>query len=252
REEALSRLAGQVRDTIVVCMLTGRDATPHRRLEQLGAERVISIDPRPTGERRHITAQWESAFRAQSSHAVSQCVAERRARGLRADPALQETGVERYSKIGFAQPPILIHPGSGGGSKCWPGACFQRVASDLSDRMPKTPIAFLIGPVELETWAPEGIAAFEAIAPIFLCDDPAELAHLLAATPLLIGNDSGPSHLAALLGTPTLTLFGATDAVVWRPFGLRAETIAGDAQMGPHWGLAPDVVVEHATRIING
>ena len=34
-----------------------------------------------------------------------------------------------------------------------------------------------------------------------------------------IGNDSGPGHLAAITGIPTLALFGPTDPARWRPLG---------------------------------
>ncbi len=36
---------------------------------------------------------------------------------------------------------------------------------------------------------------------------------------LAICVDSGPSHLSAAVGTPTLSIFGPTDPVRWRPFG---------------------------------
>jgi ADP-heptose:LPS heptosyltransferase len=37
------------------------------------------------------------------------------------------------------------------------------------------------------------------------------LKSVLAVTNLLVGNDSGPAHLAAGVGTNTLTIFGSTD-----------------------------------------
>ncbi len=44
-----------------------------------------------------------------------------------------------------------------------------------------------------------------------------ELAHLLGCLDLLIATDCGARHLAALLGTPTATLFGPTDPAGWNP-----------------------------------
>ena len=52
----------------------------------------------------------------------------------------------------------------------------------------------------------------------------AHLAAVLERVDLFVGNDSGPGHLAAAVGTPTLSLFGPTDPVVWRP--LRSEEAA--------------------------
>ncbi|MBV9256563.1 MAG: hypothetical protein JO215_00945, partial [Ktedonobacteraceae bacterium] len=34
-----------------------------------------------------------------------------------------------------------------------------------------------------------------------------------------IGNDSGITHLAALLAIPTVVLFGPSDPVIWHPYG---------------------------------
>ena len=44
-----------------------------------------------------------------------------------------------------------------------------------------------------------------------------ELAHLLEYAGVFVGTDCGPRHLAASLGIPTVTLFGATDQVGWNP-----------------------------------
>lgn len=42
---------------------------------------------------------------------------------------------------------------------------------------------------------------------------------LLSQMDLAICTDSGPAHLAAAVGTPTLALFGPTDPERWRPWG---------------------------------
>ncbi|WP_297527250.1 glycosyltransferase family 9 protein [Thiohalobacter sp.] len=43
---------------------------------------------------------------------------------------------------------------------------------------------------------------------------------------LLVGNDSGPGHLAAAAGTPTLTLFGPGQPTRYHPWGQRSRWIA--------------------------
>ena len=47
------------------------------------------------------------------------------------------------------------------------------------------------------------------------------LAAGLAECALLVSNDSGPMHLAAAVGTPTVTLQGPADPAVTRPLGGR-------------------------------
>jgi ADP-heptose:LPS heptosyltransferase len=48
-------------------------------------------------------------------------------------------------------------------------------------------------------------------------DDLWELACWLARARVYIGNDSGITHLAAAVGTPTLAIFRASDPTIWAP-----------------------------------
>ena len=45
------------------------------------------------------------------------------------------------------------------------------------------------------------------------------LAGVLTQADLFLGHDSGVTHLAALLGVPTVALFGPTDPARWAPQG---------------------------------
>ncbi len=55
---------------------------------------------------------------------------------------------------------------------------------------------------------------------------PAELARILERGVALLGNDSGPGHLAAAVGTPVIAVFGPTDpALGFRPLGERVLTV---------------------------
>lgn len=92
-----------------------------------------------------------------------------------------------------------VHPFSGGARKNWPLERFRALKLDL-------PIEFTAGPEEK---LPEA-RRFE---------DLSELAAWLASAAVYIGNDSGISHLAAAVGTPTLALFGPTRPEVWAPRG---------------------------------
>jgi ADP-heptose:LPS heptosyltransferase len=49
---------------------------------------------------------------------------------------------------------------------------------------------------------------------------------LLSKASLYIGNDTGPTHIAAKLGVPTICIFsGAADYHVWQPLGANVRTI---------------------------
>lgn len=53
-----------------------------------------------------------------------------------------------------------------------------------------------------------------------------KLAAQLSLCDLVVGNDSGVTHLAAALGRPTLALFVGSDPVVWRPLGEARAAVA--------------------------
>ena len=60
-----------------------------------------------------------------------------------------------------------------------------------------------------------------------------ELTTLLASAAGVIGVDSGLAHLSAALGTPTLGLYGPTDAVLTGVRGLRAQTLSAEIACAP-------------------
>lgn len=206
----------------------GDEATiVHRRIAAIAA-RVVSFDPRPrAGLREHITSQWRGDILAQGfddTDARPECV------------HLEHAGEAESPRL------VLIHPGSGSAAKCWALDAFVAVARAL--RGAGRGVEFVLGPAERERWSRE---TCDALAGEFACawiEDASALTARLSRTAVLLGNDSGPSHLAALLGVPTVTLFGPTDARVWRPLGPRAQVLVGDPSADPRtWGLGVERVL---------
>ncbi len=97
-----------------------------------------------------------------------------------------------------------IHPFSGSPRKNWPLLHFRQLAAGLERTMP---VAWCAGPDD------------PPLADAVRIDDLYQLACWLGSASLYIGNDSGITHLAAAVGTPTLALFGPTDPEVWGPRG---------------------------------
>ena len=127
-----------------------------------------------------------------------------------------------YVKALASAPEVVIHLGSGSPAKCWPAANFRTLASELQKRGWHT--ALVCGPVERERQL--AVGGLPALHP----PDLRSLAGLLAKAALFIGNDSGPGHLAAAVGTPTLTLFGPTDPRLWAPRGNRSQVLQAPAR----------------------
>jgi ADP-heptose:LPS heptosyltransferase len=73
---------------------------------------------------------------------------------------------------------------------------------------------------------------------------PASSARLSARAALFVGVDSGPTHLAAAAGTPTLALFGPTPPERFGPVGPRTKVLQappgeynGGSLRSPKWPL---------------
>jgi hypothetical protein len=111
---------------------------------------------------------------------------------------------------------IVIQPGSGSRTKNWPLNHFEDLAARLERDGHR--IAWCMGPAE-EEW----LSRPDTLPPMPLV----ELASVLAGARLFVGNDSGIGHLAALTGCPTVTIFGTTDPVVWKPAGPQARVVTG-------------------------
>ena len=117
--------------------------------------------------------------------------------------------------------PIAIHPGSGGAYKCWPISHFASLIIMLWQR--NIPVLLLSGPADSERMTellsqlpmPPSSPLLTTLIFAPLCT----VAQNLQACLGYIGNDSGITHLAALLATPTIVLFGPSDPAIWQPYG---------------------------------
>jgi ADP-heptose:LPS heptosyltransferase len=79
--------------------------------------------------------------------------------------------------------------------------------------------------------------------PLHTPGDLMSLADVIGRAGVYVGNDSGPTHLAAQLGVPTIALSGPTDPRKWRPRGARVTTLCPPAPTDMDW-LDVNVVVE--------
>ena len=120
--------------------------------------------------------------------------------------------------------PLIVHPGSGGRDKCWPVGRFERLLTAF--RHGGQEVRVLLGEVELETWPPTMIEAWRRDYQAELIETLDSLRRVLDTAGGYIGNDSGPTHLAAAMGLPTLALFGPTDPRRWGPCGPAVTVLA--------------------------
>jgi heptosyltransferase-2 len=127
------------------------------------------------------------------------------------------------AELGRGPAPLAVHAGSGGRRKCWPARHFAQAASAIG-----RPALVLEGPADEEAAAAvrarlPGTVPAATAAHLPLTD----LAALLCRCHAFLGNDSGVSHLAGLLGVRAVAVFGPTDPAVWAPLGPNARTVGG-------------------------
>lgn len=110
---------------------------------------------------------------------------------------------------------LLIHPGASWANKRYPPELWGEVARHLHARSDR-PLVIVAGPGE-EDLAGRAIAASDGLLRHLPTPDLAALAGALRGAALVLGSDSGPTHLAHALGRPVLCLFGPTDPAVLAP-----------------------------------
>ncbi len=133
-------------------------------------------------------------------------------------PAL--SGVSEVSRT------IAIHPGSGSERKNWPIASYADIIKSLWQEHYE--VLLLAGPAEEQKLAylqhhlkpPQGLYRTLVNAPLL------EIAQQLRQCRGYLGNDSGLTHLAAMLGIPTVAIFGpGSRASNWEPLGKHVTVI---------------------------
>ena len=126
------------------------------------------------------------------------------------------------------RPRLVIHPGSGGRHKLWPVEKFSELASRAAEAGAGS-AAIILGPAGL------GLAGYFGSSRVIETGELrlVEVARILRACDLYLGNDSGITHLAAALGLPTVALFGPTDPRVWAPRGGRVTVLREEMLCAP-------------------
>ena len=135
---------------------------------------------------------------------------------------------------------VVVHPGSGGVAKCWPPERFATLITTL--RGAGHPVRVVLGEVELDRWAGQVLDRWQSQHQAEVFTSLPRLHALLSSTRLYIGNDSGPTHLAAQLGVPTVALFGPTAPQRWAPQGPAVTVLAPPTPQPMTW-LDPSVVL---------
>jgi heptosyltransferase-2 len=142
---------------------------------------------------------------------------------LRLAPRAATGAQSLLAQAGIAVPYVVLCPGATGlhrgREKTW--GEFARLTRWLLER--RQPVVALPGPGER--------ARFQSVLPgatILPETDVATFGAVLAASRLVIANDSGPGHLAAAVDARLVSLFGVTEPAKTRPWGNRVTVVGSD------------------------
>jgi ADP-heptose:LPS heptosyltransferase len=120
---------------------------------------------------------------------------------------------------------VVMQPGAGSEAKCWPAANFLELARRLVAA--GRSVRVLLGEAEIERWPADRVAEFAAVCDVQRPATYVDLLNHLSDAATFIGNDSGPGHLAGIVGTRTISLFASSDPGRWRPLGPDVYVLTG-------------------------
>jgi lipopolysaccharide heptosyltransferase II len=116
----------------------------------------------------------------------------------------------RRSGIVLDRPWIVLHPGASAPSRRYPAEGFAEAVRQLAQKVGCQVVFTGAGPERAlveEIRAAVGTPTYSFVDQL----DLAELAALIALSPLLIANNTGPVHVAAAVGTPVVDLYALTN-----------------------------------------
>lgn len=175
------------------------------------------------------------------------CLGEQGKGGVHRPPSVQlkepwlQWGVEYWRQRGWESKHILIiHPGSGGQRKRWGAEGFRQVAEWWRNSRDRE-VLIVLGPAEAEEgeyWRRYGHVETSLALP--------QVASILTRATCYIGNDSGVSHLAGVVGARGVVIFGPTRPEQWRPLGGGLQVIK-NTRYREKWPAREGISLEEVT-----
>ncbi|HEY0730748.1 MAG TPA: lipopolysaccharide heptosyltransferase II [Pyrinomonadaceae bacterium] len=148
------------------------------------------------------------------------------ARKAEAENLLRAYGVRE------GEPVVALCPGSiNSRAKRWPVERFAALADRLIDSRRQV---LLIGSAD-EADVTREVTNRMQQKPVVLTGKTSldQITAVLSIVDLVVTNDTGPAHIAAALGRPTLVIFGPTNPLTTRPFAPEAEILRNPPDCAP-------------------
>jgi ADP-heptose:LPS heptosyltransferase len=166
-------------------------------------------------------------------HSVEATLAAFRWLGVRRDtpPSLRFEGDRSNARVRepLRTPYVVIHPAALMETKRWEARRYAEFAKALQEM--NLSIVLTCGPGEeaVVNEVAHQLVSCRVLAGLGI----PELAELIRGARLYAGNDSGPMHLAAAVGTPIVALWGSSDSRRWRPWAVNSVVVQNPFECNP-------------------
>jgi heptosyltransferase-2 len=130
------------------------------------------------------------------------------------------------------EPVVVLCPGSiNSRAKRWPAEAYAALADRFIDSGRQV---LLIGSAD-EADVTREVTSRMKQQPVVLTGKTSldQITSVLSLVDLVVTNDTGPAHMAAALGRPTLVIFGPTNPLTTRPFAPEAEILRHPPDCAP-------------------
>jgi len=146
--------------------------------------------------------------------------------------AEREAALKRLGALGLRGEKLAcVAPGSGSSAKNFEPTRFARLCGELG-RLGVEPV-LIEGPADREAIAAVQAHPDGAGLRVLSDDPPRVLKGIFDQACLVVGNDSGPVQLAAMLGVATVAIFGPSDPELWAPIDPRCAVVASRVECAP-------------------
>ncbi len=226
-----------------------RRVGPGRRFYSYLFQRRVS-ESRREGRRHEAEYALSFAHRAGASAGPAEFP-------LEIPASARERATSWLDSHGLERDPVVLHPGSGGSCPSWPAGHFTRLGELLRGE----------GLAVVVTRGPDETVRRPAGPPEFAGGARA-LAALLGRARLVVSNSTGPIHLAAALGRPTLALhapWASCGVARWGPYSERGWGLVAHHPRAEAWSrserrlkgpalmssVAPETVLRCCVRMLS-
>jgi heptosyltransferase-1 len=158
-----------------------------------------------------------------------------------------DEAVAEFLRTGGLGRYIVLSPGGGWRSKCWPTERFGKLCQMIFDRLGIHCIVNY-GPGE-EALASQVRAGSGATEPLLFNGGLGTLMSLLRNAICVVGGDTGPLHLAVAMGAPVVAIFGPTNPARNGPYRGAFETHGSKQASEDRTSRCVDIVLRAADVI---